>query len=51
MSKGKKDRIEGKVEWKRDQEGKKSESQYINTGEQKTSAFRGKKMSQKWIKK
>ena len=47
MSKGKKDWIEGKVEGKRDREEKKSESQYINIGEQKTSAFRGKKMSQK----
>ena len=47
MSKGKKDMIEGKVEGKRDREVKKSGSQYVNTGKQKTSAFRGKKMSQK----
>ena len=47
MSKGKKDKIEGKVEGKRDQEGKKSGSQYVNTGKQKTSIFRDKKMSQK----
>ena len=47
MSKGEKDWIEGKVEGKRDREEKKSGSQYINTGKQKTSIFRGKKMSQK----
>ena len=47
MSKGKKDKIEGKVEGNRDREGRKSGSQYINTGKQITSVFRGKKMSQK----
>ena len=47
MSKGEKDNIEGRVEGKRDREVKKSGSQYVNTGKQKKSAFRGKKMSQK----